>query len=74
MTPGSVDLAFVLIALIAAAAILLLVSSRRGTRGSPSELALGAFVVAGAILFPQAATVVLLAFIYRELRKNGPPA
>ena len=72
MIPTGLDLTVVLIALVAAAAVLLIISSSRGTRGSVEELALGAFILIGAILFPQAAAVILLGAIYRELRRRRP--
>ena len=59
-----------LIALAAAAAIVLIVQSARGRRASSEELVFGLLVVLGAIVWPQAATVVLLAFIYLELRRR----
>jgi hypothetical protein len=58
-----------LIALIAMAAILLILSGSRGNR-STEETVFGLLVVLGAIVWPQAATVVLLAFIYLELRRR----
>lgn len=59
-----------LIALVAAAAILLIVSSARGTRGTSEDLVLGLLVIVGAVVWPQAATVVLLALIYVELKRR----
>jgi hypothetical protein len=58
-----------LIALIAIAAILWILSGSRGKR-STEEIVFGLLVVLGAIVWPQAATVVLLAFIYLELRRR----
>ena len=72
MIPSGVDLTVVLLALVAAAVVLLIISSSRGTRGSPEDLALDAFIVIGAIVFPQAAAVILLGAIYRELRRSRP--
>lgn len=72
MIPSGLDLTVVLVALVVAAAVLFVISSSRGTRGSPGEMALAAFIVAGAVLFPQAAAVVLLGAIYRELRRRRP--